>query len=158
MSLHTLTVAELAAGLKARQFSSLELALHFLGRIERLGPGLNAFVTVTADRALDDARRADEQLAKGEGGPLTGVPIALAQTSKGHNARRETTASLDRIDSSGPYSLDNCQWLHRDVNAAKQRFSMQRFILLCALVAQLHADPNLILLNAAERLLSDETF
>jgi len=76
MSLHTLTVAELAAGLKARQFSSLELALHFLGRIERLGPELNAFVTVTADRALDDARRADELLAQGGGGPLTGVPIA----------------------------------------------------------------------------------
>ena len=76
MSLHTLTVAELAAGLKARQFSSLELTLHFLGRIERHGPGLNAFVTVTADRALDDARRADGLLAKGGGGPLTGVPIA----------------------------------------------------------------------------------
>src|SRR5690606_29815191 len=53
-----------------------ELTLHFLGRIERLGPELNAFVTVTADRALDDARRADESLAKGEGGPLAGVPIA----------------------------------------------------------------------------------
>jgi len=76
MSLHTLTVAELAAGLKARRFSSLELTLHFLGRIERLGPDLNAFVTVTADRALDDARRADELLARGEGGPLAGVPVA----------------------------------------------------------------------------------
>jgi aspartyl-tRNA(Asn)/glutamyl-tRNA(Gln) amidotransferase subunit A len=76
MPLHTLTVAELSAGLRARRFSSLELALHFLGRIERLGPGLNAFVTVTADRALEDARRADELLARGEGGPLTGVPIA----------------------------------------------------------------------------------
>src|SRR5512145_1315676 len=76
MSLHTMTVAELAAGLKARRFSSLDLALHFLGRIERLGPELNAFVTVTADRALADARAADELLARGEGGPLTGVPIA----------------------------------------------------------------------------------
>jgi aspartyl-tRNA(Asn)/glutamyl-tRNA(Gln) amidotransferase subunit A len=76
MSLHTLTVAELAAGLAARRFSSLELALHFLGRIERLGPPLNAFVTVTADRALEDARRADERRANGEAGPLTGVPIA----------------------------------------------------------------------------------
>jgi len=76
MSLHTLTVAELAAGLAARRFSSLELTLHLLGRIERLGPDLNAFVTVTADRALDDARRADELRAKGEAGPLTGVPIA----------------------------------------------------------------------------------
>jgi aspartyl-tRNA(Asn)/glutamyl-tRNA(Gln) amidotransferase subunit A len=74
--MHTLTVAELAAGLRARRFSSLELTLHFLGRIERLGPALNAFVTVTADRALADARAADERLASGEGGPLTGVPVA----------------------------------------------------------------------------------
>jgi aspartyl-tRNA(Asn)/glutamyl-tRNA(Gln) amidotransferase subunit A len=76
MTLHTLTVAGLAAGLRARRFSSLDLALHFLGRIERLAPALNAFVTVTADRALADARAADELLARGEGGPLTGVPIA----------------------------------------------------------------------------------
>ncbi len=76
MSLHTLTVAELAAGLRARRFSSLDLTLHFLGRIERMAPDLNAFVTVTADRALADARAADELLAKGKGGLLTGVPIA----------------------------------------------------------------------------------
>jgi aspartyl-tRNA(Asn)/glutamyl-tRNA(Gln) amidotransferase subunit A len=76
MALHTLTVAELAAGLRARRFSSLELVLHFLGRIERLGSELNAFVTVTAERALEHARRADELLARGEGGPLAGVPIA----------------------------------------------------------------------------------
>ena len=75
MALHTLSVADLAAGLKARRFSSLELTLHFLGRIERLGPDLNAFITVTADRALEDARAADEVLGRGEGGPLTGVPI-----------------------------------------------------------------------------------
>jgi aspartyl-tRNA(Asn)/glutamyl-tRNA(Gln) amidotransferase subunit A len=76
MSLHTLTVAELAAGLKARRFSSLDLTLHFLGRIERLAPELNAFVTITADRALADARAADEKIARGDAGPLTGVPIA----------------------------------------------------------------------------------
>jgi aspartyl-tRNA(Asn)/glutamyl-tRNA(Gln) amidotransferase subunit A len=76
MPLHTLTVAELAAGLAARRFSSLDLVLHFLGRIERLAPELNAFVTVTADRALADARAADERLGRGEGGPLTGVPVA----------------------------------------------------------------------------------
>jgi aspartyl-tRNA(Asn)/glutamyl-tRNA(Gln) amidotransferase subunit A len=74
--MHSLTVAELSAGLAAGRFSSLDLALHFLGRIERLGPALNAFVTVTADRALDDARRADERRARGEAGPLTGVPVA----------------------------------------------------------------------------------
>ena len=76
VSLHTLSVAEMARGLRAREYSSLDLTLHFLGRIERMGPALNAFVTVTADRALADARAADERLARGEGGPLTGVPIA----------------------------------------------------------------------------------
>jgi aspartyl-tRNA(Asn)/glutamyl-tRNA(Gln) amidotransferase subunit A len=73
--MHTLTVTELTAGLRARKFSSLDLTLHLLGRIEKLGPQLNAFVTVTADRALDDARAADALLARGEGGMLTGVPI-----------------------------------------------------------------------------------
>jgi aspartyl-tRNA(Asn)/glutamyl-tRNA(Gln) amidotransferase subunit A len=74
--MHSLTVSELAAGLRARRFSSLDLTLHYLGRIERLAPELNAFVTVTADKALTEARAADERLARGEGGPLTGVPIA----------------------------------------------------------------------------------
>jgi aspartyl-tRNA(Asn)/glutamyl-tRNA(Gln) amidotransferase subunit A len=72
---HTLTVAELAAGLAARRFSSVELTGHFLARIERLSPALNAFITVTAERALADAHAADARLARGEGGPLTGVPV-----------------------------------------------------------------------------------
>ncbi|RPH52362.1 MAG: Asp-tRNA(Asn)/Glu-tRNA(Gln) amidotransferase GatCAB subunit A, partial [Lysobacterales bacterium] len=54
--MHTLTVGEIASGLAARRFSSVEITRHLLGRIERLGAGLNAFVTVTAERALQDAR------------------------------------------------------------------------------------------------------
>jgi aspartyl-tRNA(Asn)/glutamyl-tRNA(Gln) amidotransferase subunit A len=73
--LHHLTVSELAEGLRARQFSSVELARHFLARIERLNPDLNAFVTVTADQALEAAKKADELLAAGEAGELAGVPI-----------------------------------------------------------------------------------
>src|SRR6476619_7347280 len=75
-AMHTLTVSELAAGLKARRFSSEEVTRHYLDRIERLAPQLNAFVTVTADRALADAGAADAVLAKGDGSPLTGVPVA----------------------------------------------------------------------------------
>jgi aspartyl-tRNA(Asn)/glutamyl-tRNA(Gln) amidotransferase subunit A len=74
--MHTLTVSELSAGLRAGKFSSLDLTLHYLGRVERLGPALNAFVTMTAERALADARAADVSIAKGEGGALTGVPVA----------------------------------------------------------------------------------
>ncbi len=76
MSLHTTTAAEIGRGLAARKFSSVEVTRHFLERIERANPALNAFVTVTTERALADAKRADARLARGEGGPLTGVPLA----------------------------------------------------------------------------------
>jgi len=73
--LHHLTLAELFEGLRARRFSSVELTRHFLARIERLGPGLNAFITVTHARALESAARADQQLAAGEAGLLAGLPL-----------------------------------------------------------------------------------
>ncbi len=74
--MHSLTVTELAAGLRAKRFSSVELTRHFLARIEQANPSLNAFVTVTSQQALQDAHAADQVLAKGEGGALTGVPLA----------------------------------------------------------------------------------
>lgn len=73
--LHHLSLTELAAGLRQRRFSSVELTQHFLARIERFNPTLNALITVTAEQALAAAQRADEQLARGEGAALTGVPI-----------------------------------------------------------------------------------
>ena len=73
--LHHLTLAELNEGLRARRFSSVELTRHFLARIERLNPPLNALITVTAEQALAAAQRADAQLAAGEAGSLAGLPI-----------------------------------------------------------------------------------
>jgi aspartyl-tRNA(Asn)/glutamyl-tRNA(Gln) amidotransferase subunit A len=74
--LHHQTLAELAAGLRERRFSSVEITRHFLSRIERFNPQLNAFITVTADQALKAAARADQQLTSGSAGALTGLPIA----------------------------------------------------------------------------------
>jgi aspartyl-tRNA(Asn)/glutamyl-tRNA(Gln) amidotransferase subunit A len=74
--LHRSTLTQLAAGLRARRFSSVELVGECLGRIERSQPSLNAFITVTAGAALEAARAADRTLATGGGGALTGVPIA----------------------------------------------------------------------------------
>ncbi|WP_116812785.1 Asp-tRNA(Asn)/Glu-tRNA(Gln) amidotransferase subunit GatA [Steroidobacter cummioxidans] len=73
--MHHLTLAELNEGLRARRFSSVELTKHFLARIERLNPTLNALITVTAEQALVAAHRADEQLASGEAGALAGMPL-----------------------------------------------------------------------------------
>jgi aspartyl-tRNA(Asn)/glutamyl-tRNA(Gln) amidotransferase subunit A len=74
--MHHKTIAELAAGLRRGDFSSQELTRHYLDRIERLDPRLNAYITVTADQALASAAAADAALRSGEGGPLTGIPIA----------------------------------------------------------------------------------
>ena len=69
-------LTELSAALAARQISSVELTRAFLARIGRLNPELNAFITVAEERALADARRADERIARGEAVPLTGIPLA----------------------------------------------------------------------------------
>ncbi|MEY6432274.1 Asp-tRNA(Asn)/Glu-tRNA(Gln) amidotransferase subunit GatA [Thioalkalicoccus limnaeus] len=74
--MHDKTLIELADDLRARRYSSEELTRHYLARIERLDASLNCFVTVAADQALDAARRADQRLAAGDAGPLTGIPIA----------------------------------------------------------------------------------
>jgi aspartyl-tRNA(Asn)/glutamyl-tRNA(Gln) amidotransferase subunit A len=73
--LHNLFIGELAERLAKRQVSSVELTRHFLSRIERLNPALNAFITLTADRALQDAAAADARLGSGEKGPMLGIPL-----------------------------------------------------------------------------------
>jgi aspartyl-tRNA(Asn)/glutamyl-tRNA(Gln) amidotransferase subunit A len=74
--MHNKSVAELAQGLRAKQFSSEELTRCFLDRITRLDSDYNSFITVDAEAALASARRADQRLASGDGTALTGIPIA----------------------------------------------------------------------------------
>ncbi|QKT02871.1 Asp-tRNA(Asn)/Glu-tRNA(Gln) amidotransferase subunit GatA [Ectothiorhodospiraceae bacterium 2226] len=73
--MHDKTIVELAAGLAAREFSSEELTRAYLARLEQSNPALNCCVTLTPEQALAQARAADARLARGEGGPLTGVPM-----------------------------------------------------------------------------------
>ena len=70
------SIKELAAALAGKQISSVELATLFLDRIGRLNPALNAFITVDPEKSLAMAREADARIARGEGGPLTGIPLA----------------------------------------------------------------------------------
>ncbi|HEB81013.1 MAG TPA: Asp-tRNA(Asn)/Glu-tRNA(Gln) amidotransferase GatCAB subunit A, partial [Chromatiales bacterium] len=74
--MHEKTVAELSAALGAGETSSEEITRALLARVERLDTRLNSFITVTAERALEQARVADRRRARGEAGPLTGIPIA----------------------------------------------------------------------------------
>src|SRR5580765_4817876 len=77
-SLLNSTVTELSAALAARKISSVELTRACLERIVKLNGELNAFISTDEERegSLAAARRADEQRARGDAGPLTGIPIA----------------------------------------------------------------------------------
>ena len=69
------TLAELSAGLAAKQYSSLELTREALSRVEKSQPLLNSLISVTAESALASAAVADKRLAAGESGKLLGVPM-----------------------------------------------------------------------------------
>ncbi|HEY6131729.1 MAG TPA: amidase [Halioglobus sp.] len=72
-----LSIAGAARALRDREYSPLELTDAYLRRIEALNPRINAYITITAERAREDAGRATEELAKGKfRGPLHGIPIA----------------------------------------------------------------------------------
>ncbi|MFC4049153.1 amidase [Actinomadura syzygii] len=72
---------ELARRIRARELSAREVVQAHLDQIERTNPQVNAIVTLVAERALDQARDADEQLARGaDPGPLHGLPVAHKDT------------------------------------------------------------------------------
>ncbi|CAC9994581.1 Aspartyl-tRNA(Asn) amidotransferase subunit A (EC 6.3.5.6) @ Glutamyl-tRNA(Gln) amidotransferase subunit A (EC 6.3.5.7) [uncultured Gammaproteobacteria bacterium] len=74
MGIHNKTIAELAQGLKSKEFSSVELTQNYLDRIN--ASDLNAFITITDEAAIKQAQAADEKIAKGNAGLLTGIPYA----------------------------------------------------------------------------------
>ena len=77
--MHNLTLTQIANGLEAGDFTSVEITQHFLDRIEQLdqkNDGINSFITVTKELALKDAQAADERRAAGNATKWTGVPFA----------------------------------------------------------------------------------
>jgi Asp-tRNA(Asn)/Glu-tRNA(Gln) amidotransferase A subunit family amidase len=72
------TILELSAALRKRQLSPVELTRQCLNRIEKLNPALNAFILVTAKLAMEQAQRAEDEIASGKWrGPLHGIPVGL---------------------------------------------------------------------------------
>lgn len=73
--MHNKSIKELAAGLRNKEFSSVELTQAMLARIRQF-QAINSFITVTEDLALQQAKDADNRIASGESGLLTGIPMA----------------------------------------------------------------------------------
>ncbi|HEY1802174.1 MAG TPA: amidase [Terriglobales bacterium] len=73
-----MNILETSELLRSRRVSPVELTKECLARIEKLNPALNAFINVTGESALAEARRAEEEIQRGDWrGPLHGIPIAL---------------------------------------------------------------------------------
>ncbi|MGH9717688.1 MAG: Asp-tRNA(Asn)/Glu-tRNA(Gln) amidotransferase subunit GatA [Candidatus Acidiferrales bacterium] len=78
MSAAPWTVASVRAALESKKISARELAADYYARIERRNPELNAFLTLSPERAYEQAGRIDAMVARGENlPPLAGVPIAI---------------------------------------------------------------------------------
>ena len=80
--------------------------------------------TITMQDVWDMYLKQDKKCA------LSGVPISFEKTEQGYSA------SIDRIDSSKEYDIDNVQLVHKDINLMKNRFNQDYYINMCKLVAK----------------------
>jgi aspartyl-tRNA(Asn)/glutamyl-tRNA(Gln) amidotransferase subunit A len=94
-----LTLAAARDALKKKEVTSVELTGAYLKEMEA-ATALNAYVTVTADKALDMAKAADERLAKGQGGALEGVPLGIKDLFNTKDVR--TTAASRMLENFVP--------------------------------------------------------
>ena len=123
--LTSLTLAEARDRLKSRAVSSLEISKAHLEAIER-AKMLNAFVAMTADKALEMAAASDVRLARGEGGPLEGLPIGVKDL---YATRGVHTQACSHIldDFKPPYELTITANLWRDGAVMLGKLNMDEF-------------------------------
>ena len=69
-------ISRLVEQLRNKEITSVELTQSYLDKIKELNPGLNSYITVCSDTALNAAKAADAAIEAGTAGPLAGIPIA----------------------------------------------------------------------------------
>lgn len=95
-----LTITEALKKLKSREIGALELTNAYLERIEKYNPELNAYITITEQRALSDATDAAERIANGTARVLDGIPIAMKDLFATYGIR--TTAASRMLENFVP--------------------------------------------------------
>lgn len=114
-----MTVAQLAESIRARSVSPVEVAESFIARAESLEPTLNAFITLTCEKALTCAQKSEKEISDGHyKGPLHGIPIGLkdlfwtagVRTTSGSAVTADFVPPEDatvvaRLQDAGAYSL-----------------------------------------------------
>ena len=120
------TVTELSGALAAKKVSSEELTRAFLDRASKLNGAINAFITVDEDYSLARARAADAARARGEAGPLTGIPIAHKDILC-TRALRTTCGSRMLADYTSPYDAHVVEQLDRGGAVVLGKCNMDEF-------------------------------
>ncbi len=111
MQLHQLTIKQAQAGLRKKEFSATELAYACLRQIQQYDKDIHAFLTVTEDVALEQAKLVDESIALGEDiAPLAGIPMSIKDIVITKNIR-STAASKMLEHYIPPYSATVYQML-----------------------------------------------
>ena len=99
-----LTATELSEQIKSKEVSPVEAVEAYLERVEALNPKLNSYITVCADEAMEEARRAESAIARGDYlGPMHGIPVAVkdqwwtkgVRTTAGSNILRDFIPTED---------------------------------------------------------------
>jgi aspartyl-tRNA(Asn)/glutamyl-tRNA(Gln) amidotransferase subunit A len=126
VSLYGLTLHEAHDLLRRREVSSVELTASVLEKIERCDQEIKAYITPTPDLALEQARQADDRIAAGESGPLTGIPVALKDNicTKGVLT---TCGSRILEDFIPPYDATVVQRLHQEGCVLVGKTNMDEF-------------------------------
>ena len=114
MDVSWITAADLQAALRGRELSAVEVLEAVIERSEAVNPKINALALPLFDRARDAAARADRALARGEGGPLCGIPVTIKDSQWLAGVRcangsktledfvpRETCAAVTRLEDAG---------------------------------------------------------
>lgn len=98
-----------------------EISGHFWSTIKNNAANRNLDMSLTIEQAWQKFCDQDRKCA------LSGVELTFNGTVR----KTDGTASLDRIDSTQPYTYENTQWVHKDINRMKQNFSQAYFIDMC---------------------------
>ena len=92
--LNELTIREAQKGLRTKEFSAIELAQACLKKIKERNEEINAFVTVTEELALEQAKNADKLIASGQARPLTGIPYSAKDAICVEGVRSTASAKI----------------------------------------------------------------